>query len=125
MTLKIIDLNRSYEGYIWVSDKTAPEEIIGTLAEKWPVNDNPFVVEGWLLDKDAMKSYYVKMVDGQYLEYSYDISEDDVKDSVFYDGKRMKKQLGFHQVWEKRTDDLCEGMDVLEPGALVFTGFKK
>lgn len=35
------------------------------------------------------------------------------------------RTLSFYQEWNETHDSLCDGMTVLEPGALIFAGFYK
>lgn len=115
----------NWVGYLWYSDQDCPKVYNG---EKLILNDedNPFVIEGQLCDDKV--SYSIKYVDGKYLVKSFTLSElpkENVNDKYFQSHRMNGKILHFKEYWEEKTDDLCCGMKVLQPGKLVFVGFKK
>lgn len=113
-----------YQGYLWYSDKATPR-VLNNEDFELEINDNenPFIIEGQLFD--GVNSISIKFVDGQYIVKSYDVQETERKNAQEYLPNRMKdKKLLFVQRWKEQQDDLCEGMQVLQPEELVFVGFK-
>lgn len=126
--------DREFDGYYWLSNEKKPRALAGDalkeLNEKFLKKDiNPFIVEAMLVDKKANKSYTIRNVDGKTLVYEYDLpkGEDDTHTKMSFIANRMGNagKLVFFQEWEKREDPMCEGMEVMEPGALIFAGFEK
>lgn len=120
----------NYSGYLWRSNSSEPELIEGEFVESLDPNINPFIVEAQLFDHDTRLSYSVKYVDGEYLIYEHlvesdDFNRTDVSRLVYYANSRIKghERLEFLQYWEEEEDDLCSGMKVLQPKAMVFVGF--
>lgn len=117
----------NYTGYIWYSDAKKPQLFYGTESEfSFDDTKNPFVVEGWLTDN--ITSYQIKYVDGKHEIFSYDMAELKLLKHeghkfmpVFKDFKKMH----FNQYWRPVADDMCEGMQVLQPAEFVFVGFTK
>lgn len=120
----------NYQGYTWYSNEKAPrvyncdKEIELELED----GENPFVVEGFLCD--GAKSISIKFVDGRYIIKTYDLnalSQDkelyDERELYFADNKNLKKVLAFRHYWRVEKDDLCDGMEVLQPAEVVFMGF--
>lgn len=119
-----------YEGYLWYSDNTEPKVYLGNESFELELDDNknPFVIEGQLFD--GKKSYSIKYADGQYYVNSFDVKSSDFnsKDEKEYiPNSRMKdvNKIKFLQRWKTQEDELCEGMEVLQPAELVFIGFDK
>lgn len=120
------------EGYLWYSDRDKPVVYDGVdLTLDLNDEDNPFIIEGQLYDRNSEKSYCIKYVDGRYFlkRYSADKIKSDskceVKDKYFQSHCMNEKVLHFKEVWEEEQDALCCGMEVLQPGKLVFVGFRK
>ena len=129
-----IDFTLTYEGYLWMSNKQHPEvfypesQVDSSLFTK----KNPFVVEGYLFNKQSGLSLSIKYIDGQYHIYrniveTSDLDSKDV-DSVYYLTQRMKTSgkewVKFLRYWKEKTDSSCLGMNVLEVEKEVFIGFK-
>ena len=72
-----IDLTARYEGYLWMSNEISPHiyNYDKQLDKKLLESINPFVVEGFLYNKENRKSYYIKNVDGKQYIYSYEVSD--------------------------------------------------
>lgn len=47
----------------------------------------------------------------------------DERELYFADNKNLKKVLAFRHYWRVEKDDLCDGMEVLQPAEVVFMGF--
>lgn len=128
-----IPAGTSYEGYVWMSDKTTPDVIEGAMDEvELSPDKNPFIIESRLFDTTARTSYSVKYVDGEYQAFRYDpdemLKEKDMEvESKRYLPNRMEdvKALYFLRFWRGVKDSLCEDMEVLQPSELVFVGFQK
>lgn len=131
--VKEININKDYQGYVWMSDQPRPEVFDNDIDKILVLDEtkNPFVIEGQLYDTANKKSYSIKYVDGDYLVVQYDVTEADIKNANSYFPNRMTKKLRFNQRWEVRKDTeghgigekLCEDMPVLEPAGFVFVGF--
>lgn len=114
-----------YEGYIWFSDQKEPKVFNNEEFELEIADDkNPFIIEGQLFDSTNNKSVSIKYVDGEYIVKPYDVQENERDNAQEYLSNRMDdRKLLFVQRWEEQPDDLCEGMQVLQPAELVFVGF--
>ncbi len=113
-----------YQGYLWYSDKKEPQVLNNEVFElEIADNANPFVIEGQLFD--GQKSINIKYVDGKYIVNTYDLNALDgvMQEQKFYSHRMDGKQLKFRQIWKEQPDELCEGMQVLQPAELVFVGF--
>lgn len=114
-----------YTGYLWYSNETIPQvkndEDFGL-----EINDseNPFIIEGQLCDDK--KSISIKFVDGKYIVKTYTLSDYEGADIEEYVPNRMDnvERLLFKRAWKAEKDDLCCGMEVLQPVELVFVGLK-
>ena len=121
-----------YQGYLWYSDEKCPkvfdEEDILSIETK----DNVFIVEGMLWQASTRTSIRITYVNGKQNIYAAEVSLDDLSGN----GQVTKEQyiahrmpgvsyLEFIRYWNLEPDPNCEEFDVLVPGALVFTGFKK
>lgn len=120
----------NFQGYIWWSDKSKPEVFLDKeFNEELDESKNPFIVEGQLFDKESLKSYSIKYVDGKYILNEYIVKKEELKseDIQLYLPNRMDevKELKFLQRWEEKEDPLCEGMSVLQPAEFIFVGFNR
>lgn len=130
ITLKDIPLNNNYQGYLWWSSEKKPEVYNEQNLPGFPESTaNPFIIEGNLYDKENRISYLIRFIDGAYLVYRF--NPDDFttieKTEKEYLPKHFPveiKKLCFTEYWEPKPDEYCEGMPVLKPTAVVFTGFK-
>ena len=131
--IKNIDFSLSYEGYLWMSDENHPRVFSPDSKVDSHLFDtkNPFVVEGYLFNKQTGISISIKYIDGRYYIYNNvvvasDLNSKDI-DSVYYLTQRMKtdKQWAvFLRYWKEKADSSCLGMNVLEVEKEVFIGFK-
>lgn len=113
-----------YQGYLWYSNEKEPKVLTDEVFElEIPESTNPFIIEGQLYD--GKKSISIKYVDGKYIVNTYELDKLDrvIQDQVFYSHRMGGKQLKFKQIWKEQPDELCEGMQVLQPVELVFVGF--
>lgn len=114
-----------YTGYLWYSNKTKPQvlnnEEFGLEKED---SENPFIIEGQLCDDK--KSISIKFVDGKYIVNTYILSNYEEAEIEEYVPNRMEdvEKLKFKREWKAESDDLCCGMNVLQPAELVFVGLK-
>jgi len=122
-----------YIGYLWLSDQTNPEEYhsksdISNFLKEVSDDTNPFIIEGNLYSEDAKKSYSIKYVDCKHIVVEYDLSKvpDSWKEDMkkFIPNRLKASKIVFLQYWKPQEDEFCEGMEVLQPAALVFTGFE-
>jgi len=113
-----------YQGYLWYSDNKEPQVLNNEVFElEVADNANPFVIEGQLFD--GQKSISIKYVDGKYIVNTYDLNTLDgvMQEQTFHSHRMEGKLLKFIQIWKNQSDELCEGMQVLQPAELVFVGF--
>ena len=133
----------NYVGYLWYSDKTAPDVLNGVqLTDVLRPDENPFVIEGQLWDETQQVSYSIRYVvsnDGQQgisghyviqqwnLKNDFPTSDFDHTELEALPNQAFSKEAGkllFRRYWKAEKDELCEDMKVLNPHALVFVGFK-
>ncbi len=127
--LKSIPVSNTYEGYLWWSDRQSPEVYQNQILPGWPSETaNPFIVEGQLWDQERQQSYSIRFVDGEYFVNSFNLK--DLKEREYipkeYLPNRFPKEirkLCFREYWYSEPDEFCEGMEVLKPSMIVFTGF--
>lgn len=131
LTVETIPKDVNYEGYLWMSDQTEPEtDLLHTKLEGITDLSNPFIVEGQLYSEKEQKSYSIKYTDGKHIVIEYNLKTtlgDNTKvTEKKYIANRIDgvSKLKFRQYWEPKTDELCEGMNVLIPTAFVFVGFE-
>jgi len=128
LKLTVIDTTKSYEGYLWWSDKTKPDVYRNEKLPEWKEHLNPFIIEGQLYDNVNQKSYTIRFVDGNYLVNCFDLNELNGLDYIpkEYLSNRIDgvSKLCFREYWRPVEDELCEGMEVLQPAEVVFVGFK-
>lgn len=127
---KITEIPKAkYVGYIWYSDSERPKILHGDEEYSFTPDAaaNPFIIEGNLWDEATRASISIRYVDGRYYIHRTVLTPEEVKDSTIK--KYVAHSIGedtrlrFVQLWETRTDPMCEGMEVLEPSKLVFIGF--
>lgn len=123
-----------FEGYLWKSDNDAPILFDGKEYKEIAFDNsvNPFVVEGELYDAENGLSYTVRFVDGKYIIECHQVTKADIAGNEHitkkeYLAQRMQgvSALKYLQYWKIVNDELCEGMETLQPDDLVFVGFKK
>ncbi len=119
-----------YEGYVWMSDQTAPQVIDGAEEKTLTLTDgeNPFVAEGQLWDASQRRSVSIRYVDGRYIISETLVTEEQLKEpTVSYIPHRLKgvEGLKFLRIWKETPDSLCEDMPALQLQNSVFVGFKK
>lgn len=128
-----------YEGYLWPSNEPTPivcegdvelaqaiSQYYANKKDKFAILDttNPFIVEGQLCNNEI--SISIKYVDGHYLIVEYTIDDyENVVATSFYSQRMGGRKLFFKQNWVPESDELCEGLDVLQPKEFVFVGFSK
>jgi len=119
------------EGYYWLSNAEKPEVLERERGDKFepPTKNNPFIAEALLYDREKNISYHILHA-GEYSVFRYDL--DNLPPGaklceVEYLPHRLGevKKVCFKQLWVPEADSLCEGMEVLNMKALIFTGFKK
>lgn len=118
-----------YEGYVWWSNKPAPEVLKNDEYERELIDgENPFIAEAQLCDGKC--SISVKYVDGAYLVNKFDISAKQ-SDNFEYSEQNYIANfdgvsgLKFRQYWCVNEDKECINMKVLQPAEFVFVGFTK
>ena len=128
--MKTINI-KNCEGYLWWSDQQIPlvyqDESLDICLDD---SKNPFVVEGQLYDKECLKSYSIKYVDGQYFVNIYKVDEQDFvnpdnEQKTFLLNIMDDRWLKFLRYWEEKEDENCMGMPVLTFTKNVFVGFKE
>lgn len=119
----------SYEGYLWWSNQEIPSVYRNESLPDWPIeNDNPFIVEGHLFCRQQEKSYSIRYFDGGYSIHCFELFSFEGIEYLEkeYLPNRMNgvSRLCFREYWRLEQDEFCEGMEVLKPAEVVFTGFK-
>jgi len=128
-----------YTGYIWKSDNPAPEIKINPKDIFSDIGENPFIIEGYLYSESESQSISIKQIDGQYFISKIDLAGIDLKnlpDDIFAQHCYLSdpaifklnndfKYIKFVEYWESKPDDLCAGMQVLQPARIAFIGFSK
>ena len=121
----------SYEGYLWQSDKDAPERIgnIPAAFEKDGIPSNPFILESHLFCREQEISVSVRHSQGRYLIHLFELKKIPTECVLTVENYLAHQALGgslsFKEVWVPEKDDNCAGMDVLTKSGSVFTGFTK
>lgn len=123
MCRKITNCN----GYIWKSDSDKPEIITPEMTIECNNGEIPFIIEGQLFDGKI--SYSIKYVDGAYRVKEYqvnseDFNQTDVELKEFQSHRMGDRILCFLEYWKPQEDELCLGMEVMQPAEFVFVGFK-
>lgn len=117
----------NYVGYYWFSDKEKPElENFETLEE----NKIPFVIEGYLYNKDNKISIAIKNLNGKYVITKFDLSNYmDNSDYKLLEEKELPAykldaiiKIKFRELQQKVTDDL--GFITFDKVADIFVGFE-
>ena len=135
--MKTIDITQ-YKGYLWYSDQSLPTRLHNqSMPLTLDATQAPFIVEGYLCNDST--SYSIRYIDGQYHVQTFDIKatvqriqQNDLTDIIEYKGHhkledketKMAYNPCFEQRWIEVCDPHCENMPTLQPGALVFVGFK-
>ncbi len=130
INLQEILAQKPLEGYLWCSNKQKPKIYPSENPIAWPtVGANPFIIEGNLYDADKDISYQIKFIDGEYHVYRFDLKQLNNAGITKHEylPNRMPgiEKLIFKEVWLPVADPLCEGLEVLKPSFIAFTGFKK
>jgi CRISPR type III-associated protein (TIGR04423 family) len=137
--LKLSDIPQqaNYEGYLWWRNDQTPKVYKNEPLPEWPGEKaNPFIIEGQLFDKENQKSYSIRLIDGEYLIHKYNLKKMDLEKQEkkyetivkYFLPNRFPdsiQKLCFKEFWRPAKDELCEGMDVLQPAENVFVGFNK
>ena len=123
----------NYVGYIRRSDATQNKVFASSQTVDITLDDsaNPFIVEGEFYDADKGESLTIRYADGHYYVKTFHVTPEDMKGP----GRVTRKEylplrmpgvgkLVYLQFWDEVSDSLCEGMMTLQPGDLVFVGFK-
>lgn len=124
-----IDFNLEYEGYFWYSDAKEPQIFENQHIKEALFTKLPFVVEGYLYNRSKRVSLKIKYFDGEnhfYQVHLEEFHEDQVSPTSFAAQKvkgLVKRKIQAVQYWEEAIDPLCEGMAVLKPSWIAFTGF--
>lgn len=147
-----IDINDSWEGYLWISNSQNPlvNKDMPRTIDLNP-NANPFIVEGELFDSSSKTSYSIRYIDGEYNIYENvvdvnllnlenqketvgkkkDSEGDDVAFVVrrtdYFSNRMGGRWLKFLRYWEttEQGDENCEGMKPLVITKNLFVGFEK
>jgi len=127
-----INKQAKYEGYIWKSDQTQPQVLLGKEFDIESINDglNPFVIEGQLWDAENGISISIRNVDGKHIVNCYQVAPRDLLGTSTvnveqYIPHRMEGvgRLRFLRYWKAEKDEMCEDFETLRPEKLVFVGF--
>lgn len=128
-----INKQAKYEGYIWKSDQTQPQVLLGEEFDVEGLTDdiNPFVIEGQLWNADDGISISIRYADGKHVKTYNQVTNEDLKGTPSVTPERFIShikgvgRLRFLRYWKAEQDELCEGFKTLRPEKLVFVGFEK
>ncbi len=131
--IQIQDIKQGkYQGYLWYSDEVHPRIFDDDELKSIETKENAFVVEGLLWQPSTYTSIRIAYHDGKQYVYEITVSQEDLNGNSEvtkeqFIAHRMPgiSHLNFRRYWNLDSDPLCEGFDVLTPGALVFVGFNK
>lgn len=126
------------EGYLWYSDRDKPVVYDGVdLTLDLNDEDNPFIIEGQLYDRNSEKSYCIKYIDGKYIVCQYfnvkrleenpkknEEKEYEITDKFYQSNHMGGRILHFKEVWRAVCDKLCCNMEIFQPAEVIFVGFK-
>ena len=122
-----IPSHSNYEGYLWWSDKRNPDLYLQDRILHLPAEENnPFIIEGVLVDKNQGLSYLIRFIDGKYRVFRYDpreLEKYEYEEKRWLAGFERMEHLCFRQYWIPERDNENAGFEVLNPGMLVFMGF--
>jgi CRISPR type III-associated protein (TIGR04423 family) len=129
--LSDIDDTVHYTGYLWLDNKSAPEEIDGKISDKvdlMQMEHLPFIIEGHLIAKDNSHSISIRFVDSRYIigkvVWSKVPNDMPCEDHVYLAHNfQNAKKICFKEAWLPFPDSLCEDRNVLKPAWIAFTGF--
>lgn len=121
--------NIEYVGYIWMSDKSAPQAISNI--NELPTTTNPYIVEGNLYCKEKDISISIRNTGDKLFITKIDLNAAENDASVILEPQTFiahrapnnHKKVCFKQAWIAEKDDYCEGMHVLQPAWRAFVGF--
>lgn len=128
-----INKQAKYEGYIWWSDQTQPQVLLGKEFDVESITDsiNPFVIEGQLWNAADAVSISIRYADGKHIIKNHHVTSEDLQGSSTVTPERYISHikgvgsLCFLRYWKAEKDELCEGFEALRPEKLVFVGFEK
>ncbi|MBC6995247.1 TIGR04423 family type III CRISPR-associated protein [Neolewinella lacunae] len=121
-----IPTGNQYEGYLWYSDKDKPAVFQPgkDFTDDFSPTTIPFIVEGWLYDRENQKSYAIRYLDGQYLRTEYDLAATE-EAPIEYQAHDLQPITHFKVVehWSPEEDENCAEMEVLRHAWTAFAGF--
>ncbi|MDO9578463.1 MAG: TIGR04423 family type III CRISPR-associated protein [Candidatus Cloacimonadales bacterium] len=137
---KLSDIpKKKYTGYLWKSNSPTPDVLNASTYDFSNIEENPFIIEGYLYSESENFSISIKQIDGQYFISKIDLAEIDLKnppkdeitphcylsDPAIFKKNNDFKYIKFIEFWEEKEDNLCENMKVLKPAWIAFLGFCK
>ena len=126
--MKDIPTDGHYDGYVWMSNATQPIVLHDTRLPFALDSRNPFVAEAQLFDRATQCSYSVRNVGNEIICTVANIAdENETKTNhVFLStGDSLKGlRLRFCDIWERRADEKCLGMERLTIVGRAFIGFE-
>lgn len=134
---KLSDIpSKEYIGYIWKSDESIPKVLNKEAFPFLEIEENPFIIEGYLYSEEDKLSISIKYIDGKYFISQINLKKLDLKSDNFVEHKYLSdativkqnsnfKYIKFVQFWEENKDNLCENMNVLQPAWSAFVGFEE
>lgn len=120
-----------YVGYIWMSNDNKPIIINNSTDTQISLEENPFIVEGYLYSEEEEKSISIKNIDGEILISQVNIQDvnekiDGVMQHMYRANNKLKsmgRYLKFFEYWHPEKDKQCLDMEVLKPNWIAFAGF--
>ena len=125
--IKEIPVHAGYEGYIWWSNAEKPDVYRQDKELYLPSGvSNPFIAEGYIIDKKTSTSYFISMQDGIYHVFRYNLKELEQYESThrhWLASFNEADRICFREFWIPEEDPFCNGFEVLKPAMNVFVGF--
>lgn len=128
--MNTMKINKNTQGYVWMSDRTAPEVYDHDRECELALDEaaNPFVNEAFLYDTQTRVSTYIRYADGKYTVTSRsmsEISEKEADELEFLSNRMGGRVFKFKQLWTAMDDERCAGMPVWTVSGMFFCGFKQ
>lgn len=123
---KYIENLQGYEGYIQYSNRPLSYKDDIFIIETPKVEEKTgFIYEAHFCN--GKQSIAIKQINDHWLISKTDISTIEEKDIQTYisDIEGWNYKVKMAQVWEERSDELCESMNVMKLQKVVFAGFEK
>ena len=125
-TIEYINSLKGYEGYVQFSHRRI-DKSKDIFIDKTPSveDEEGFVYEAHF--SNGKQSIQIRHINDSWFISETDISSIKDEDMQFYisDIENFDYKIKMAQIWEEKTDELCENMKVKKLKKVVFAGFEK